>query len=155
MSNLKRICREHACLGRSDIKEIYSLVRKFRAETKKLAKVMGRKTVVVTGGMLRSGLSQGMAYLCGGALGSGWALGKRRRSRLWRHCGLNPEGKTQTPQLLLPNTRQVTLSHTHRPIRCPHFPPCRHAGLYLSTALFRSPPFPFLPFVQYAVQQYP
>ena len=43
---MKRICREHACLGRSDIKEIYSLVRKFRAETKKLAKVMGNRALI-------------------------------------------------------------------------------------------------------------
>ena len=40
------ICREHACLGRSDTREIHSLVRKFRAEAKKSVKVMGNGALV-------------------------------------------------------------------------------------------------------------
>ena len=46
VSNLECICREHACLGRSNTKEIHLLVRKFRAEAKKLAKVMGNGALV-------------------------------------------------------------------------------------------------------------
>ena len=46
VSNLDHICREHACLSRNDTKEIHSLIRKFRAEAKKLAKVIGNGSLV-------------------------------------------------------------------------------------------------------------
>ena len=46
VSNLEHICREHVCLSRSNTKEICSLVRKFRAEAKKLVKVMGNEALV-------------------------------------------------------------------------------------------------------------
>ena len=46
MSNLDCICREHVCLSRNDKKEIHSLIRKFRAEAKKLAKVIGNGSLV-------------------------------------------------------------------------------------------------------------
>ena len=44
--NLDQICREHAHLSRNDTKEIHSLMRKFRAEAKKLAKVIGNGSLV-------------------------------------------------------------------------------------------------------------
>ncbi|KAG6883131.1 hypothetical protein C0992_009596, partial [Termitomyces sp. T32_za158] len=46
VASLDRICREHARLSRSDTGEIHSLMRKFRAEAKKLANVMGNGSLV-------------------------------------------------------------------------------------------------------------
>ncbi|KNZ72640.1 hypothetical protein J132_02233 [Termitomyces sp. J132] len=46
VANLDRICREHARLSRNDTTDIHSLIRKFRAEAKKLADVTGNGSLV-------------------------------------------------------------------------------------------------------------
>ncbi|KAG6882882.1 hypothetical protein C0993_008798 [Termitomyces sp. T159_Od127] len=46
VANLDWICREHARLSRSDTGEIHSLFRKFKAEAKKLADVVGNGFLV-------------------------------------------------------------------------------------------------------------
>ncbi|KAG6869402.1 hypothetical protein C0995_003475, partial [Termitomyces sp. Mi166 len=44
--NLEQICKEHACLSRSNIVEIHTLMRKFQHEAKKLVKVIGNGFLV-------------------------------------------------------------------------------------------------------------
>ncbi|KAG6914053.1 hypothetical protein DXG01_002738 [Tephrocybe rancida] len=43
---LEKICKEHARLGRSDSEELHSLMRQFRAESKKLDEVLGNGALV-------------------------------------------------------------------------------------------------------------
>ncbi|KAG6875787.1 hypothetical protein C0992_002337 [Termitomyces sp. T32_za158] len=43
---LDKICREHARLAQNDVEEIHALVRKFRAEAKKLTGVLGNGALV-------------------------------------------------------------------------------------------------------------
>ncbi|KAG6834159.1 hypothetical protein H0H93_011497, partial [Arthromyces matolae] len=46
VANLEKICREHARLSQKEASELYSLVRKFRAEGKKLMKVVGNGPLI-------------------------------------------------------------------------------------------------------------